>query len=60
MKQTGNPMDKDTVANMTTIAASGVSLVSTETILTILVLCTALLLNVVRIYSHLRKDVKKS
>jgi hypothetical protein len=48
-------MDKDTVANVTTIAASGISLMSTETILTLFVLCSALVLNLVRIYSHIKE-----
>ena len=59
MKGHTTNMDKDTVANIGTIAASGISLMSTETILTILVLCTALVLNLVRIWSYLKKDVNK-
>ena len=55
MKQTAaSAMDKDTIANMTTIAASGFTLMNTETLLTIVVLCSALALNLVRIYSHLK------
>ena len=51
-------MDKDTIANMTTIAASGFTLIDTELLLTITVLATALTLNVVRIYSHLKNREK--
>lgn len=54
MKQTVTNVDKDTIANVTTIAASGVSLMNTETILTIVVLVTALVLNLVRIWSYLK------
>jgi len=54
MKETANTMDKDTVANITTLAASGVSLLSTEMILTIAVLSTALILNLVRIWYHVK------
>lgn len=49
-------MDKDTIANMTTIAASGFTLMNTEVVLTIVVLTSALVLNLVRIYSHLKKE----
>jgi hypothetical protein len=54
MKASTTNMDKDTIANVGTIAASGFSLMGTETILTIIVLCTALVLNLVRIWSYLR------
>lgn len=53
-------MDKDSIANVSTIAASGFSLMGTETILTIIVLFTALVLNLVRIWAYLKKDVDKS
>ena len=55
MKDQLTPMDKDTVANISTIAASGFTLMDTEVLLTIVVLASALLLNVVRIYSHLKR-----
>lgn len=58
MKTTVETMDKDTIANVTTLASAGISLVSTETILTIVVLFTALVLNIVRIYSHLKGPKK--
>lgn len=48
-------MDKDTVANIGTIAASGISLMNTETLLTIVVLASALILNLVRIWSYVSK-----
>ena len=58
MKEPIQTMDKDTIANVTTLASAGISLVSTETILTIVVLFTALVLNIVRIYSHLKGSKK--
>ena len=60
MKQTVTNMDKDSIANITTIAASGFSLMTTETVLTIVVLVSALLLNLVRIWSYIKKDVDKN
>jgi len=56
MKAHTSTMDKDTIANMTTIAASGFTLMNTEVVLTIVVLTSALVLNLVRIYSHLKKE----
>ena len=51
-------MDKDSIANIGTLTASGISLVSTEMILTIAVLSTALILNVVRIYYNVKAGRK--
>lgn len=59
MKTAATNMDKDTIANVGTIAASGISLMNTETLLTIIVLASALILNLVRIWSYVRKDVNK-
>ena len=56
MKAEITQMDKDTIANITTIAASGFTLMDTEVVLTIVVLSSALILNVVRIYSHVKRE----
>ena len=56
MKAEATQMDKDTIANITTIAASGFTLMTTETVLTIVVLVSALILNLVRIWSYLKKE----
>jgi hypothetical protein len=47
-------MDKDSLANVSTVVASGFSMVSTEMWLTIAVLSSALVLNLVRIYFQLK------
>ena len=60
MKQGATNMDKDTIANIGTLAASGISMMSVETGLTIIVLLSALALNLVRIWSYFKKDVNKS
>ena len=55
MKQTVTQVDKDTIANISTIAAAGTTFMNMETVLTIVVLCSALVLNLVRIWSYVSK-----
>ena len=55
MKQTVTQVDKDTIANISTIAAAGTTFMNVETMLTIVVLCSALVLNLVRIWSYVSK-----
>ena len=49
---------KDTVANLTTIGGLGMTMADITSIMTLCVLCTALILNIQRIYTWF-KDQKK-
>ena len=47
---------KDTVANLTTLGGISLTMVDIQTTISVLVLITALLLNLSRLYDWVRKD----
>jgi hypothetical protein len=51
-------MDKDSIANVATLTATGFSLANFEMMLTVVVLFTALALNIVRIYYTIKEKNK--
>lgn len=46
---------KDTVANLTTIGGLGMTMTDITGVMTLCVLCTALILNIQRIYTFFKK-----
>jgi len=47
---------KDSIANLTTIGAAGAAMVDWNGILTLILICTGIILNVLRIRDRRRKD----